>query len=1024
MRIVPSPGTGDEVRCNSKRLHEDGVRRIFPEWVCSALISAPDGDPLSAVITLELWEHDGTFFTGPDDHFDIHADSDVSDIVMTIEPRTQNLTIEGVGGWETPACASGNIVVEGYNGEDQARVKFTVSASIPGALDGDSDGDGLLDSWEICGSQGVDLPGMGADPFRKDLFVEIDWMVEDDGLGGNDHTHEPPLQSLVNAWHEFQLAPVTNPPVGGVPSRSGINLHVDVGDLYEGYSVANLNIGDCTPDEDFDLDGDGACESIDLDGDGFADIGDFGGGARIPGPEDPVMTTCGDSSEIGVINENNFNSQRRGVFRHAVYAHRYDSATNNSSGVACSNDLFAVTLQQGGLGLVPGTSAIPVVGSLGVNTGTFLHELGHTLGLGHGGDSGVNYKPNYLSIMNYHFQFPGINYDVIGDDGLFDSLPSFDFDRDGIADAQRYTYSRDKDRKALNEGNLFESIGVAGSGVGILAKAMTLYGPWPTIDSMGNCTADCNLFAVCGPNCVLTTRADLAIDWNRDGDAVDTNVSTLAPPFAAGILTDLNNDGTISGSSNRLEGFYDYDALQNGGLRPRTTAAVVGPGIDVNEAQMLERMIFRVVSIADQATMDFKCADGVEGIKFEEYAPGTVITGQYDPLAKFLADGFRQPTIVDASGRNSVPSQSPDQSLVNVGFNFPAPLVIDFPEPRRMVGMYMGRTTPGAPATDTAVLRAFDNNGHPMGVVRQPIPAHPAGITGFIGAGAIFPDRLIARIELAYEGPATATEPVHIDDLVVCTTKTEPIDPVELPPPPNFGELPVTINVEALLITEEPIDQGQHLDLVESPLLGVPIKVDTELEATNFTFFRYEGETVSLVAPPTVPGAAFIHWELVLGVGGATVFFSEGQLEISMTLLRDATLIAIFGNDPDEDGVPDVAAGDVVDNCAGVANPDQSDVDTDDVGDVCDNCTEVANFDQGDMDGDDYGDVCDADLNNDNVADASDLGVLANELGLVDCGDGLKCLADFNQDKDVDGEDVFFLIAIGIGTLGPSGLVP
>src|SRR3954464_790339 len=40
-----------------------------------------------------------------------------------------------------------------------------------------------------------------------------------------------------------------------------------------------------------------------------------------------------------------------------------------------------------------------------------MHELGHTLGLGHGGGDGVNCKPNYLSVMNYLFQFPYGNED-------------------------------------------------------------------------------------------------------------------------------------------------------------------------------------------------------------------------------------------------------------------------------------------------------------------------------------------------------------------------------------------------------------------------------------------------------------------------------------------------------------------------------------------------------------------------------------------------------------------------------------
>jgi len=37
-----------------------------------------------------------------------------------------------------------------------------------------------------------------------------------------------------------------------------------------------------------------------------------------------------------------------------------------------------------------------------------MHELGHNLGLRHGGGDNLNYKPNYLSVMNYFFQLSGV----------------------------------------------------------------------------------------------------------------------------------------------------------------------------------------------------------------------------------------------------------------------------------------------------------------------------------------------------------------------------------------------------------------------------------------------------------------------------------------------------------------------------------------------------------------------------------------------------------------------------------------
>jgi hypothetical protein len=50
-------------------------------------------------------------------------------------------------------------------------------------------------------------------------------------------------------------------------------------------------------------------------------------------------------------------------------------------------------------------------GSLQQQQGTFLHELGHNMNLLHGGNDGVNWKPNHLSVMNYAYQVTGVQRD-------------------------------------------------------------------------------------------------------------------------------------------------------------------------------------------------------------------------------------------------------------------------------------------------------------------------------------------------------------------------------------------------------------------------------------------------------------------------------------------------------------------------------------------------------------------------------------------------------------------------------------
>jgi hypothetical protein len=133
---------------------------------------------------------------------------------------------------------------------------------------------------------------------------------------------------------------------------------------------------------------------------------------------------------------------------------------------------FLVTL---GDGWTPDSSGHSV-GSQDQQAGTFMHELGHNLGLRHGGGDNINCKPNYLSVMSYNFQFS----DLIADRPL-------DYSRNTIA--------------SLIETSLSEPDGIGQSEPPGLKNA---YGPHPFLDIVA---------------------AGNPVDWNRDLDVADPSVS-------------------------------------------------------------------------------------------------------------------------------------------------------------------------------------------------------------------------------------------------------------------------------------------------------------------------------------------------------------------------------------------------------------------------------------------------------------------------------------------------------------------
>lgn len=154
---------------------------------------------------------------------------------------------------------------------------------------------------------------------------------------------------------------------------------------------------------------------------------------------------------------------------------------------------------------------------------TFMHELGHGLGLRHGGITGeLNCKPNYQSIMNYLFQIRGLINDLTG--------------------VAEIGYSNQV-LKALEEGNLNESLGLKTIDNQAMQWRTRWYTDWQNsfIDNAGGL----NITPV-AKRCNGAPRANEimarvdgtstigGIDWNANGV-----ITGAIPP----VMSDLNFSG-------------------------------------------------------------------------------------------------------------------------------------------------------------------------------------------------------------------------------------------------------------------------------------------------------------------------------------------------------------------------------------------------------------------------------------------------------------------------------------------------
>lgn len=421
------------------------------------------------------------------------------------------------------------------------RVVFSASTSSGGSIvvrgtHLDSDEDGLADHWESGGIDfdqdgNIDLSlhtilagdnsNLAANPFRKDIYVEIDYMRQTGGA--NSHTHQPGRRpdDLANLTVDpIQLVRNTfsSNPVRNVNGTTGATLHtfideavVEVTDLRFQYQTRP--VGGRDDFEDIKMGGNGTTPGSPCSNTG--DHGYFGTSA-----DRANVTDC--PKILGA---------KRLVFRYGLFAHRIFSASNTTtdltSGIAeiKGNDfVVSLAVREAGFDyedaatnrVTTFNTTLPVPSPAitfdqvfaDFQAGTFLHELGHTLGLFRGGTDLNNYKPNYLSVMNYDRQWIGAGAPTFN----FPTIPASTTTRTiSILSNRRLDYSRSA-LPALNETNLLENAGINGP-----STERTVH----KNGSSGSCST-------------LVSAAGNPIDWNVsnaiDSTAISHNINCSASP--------------------------------------------------------------------------------------------------------------------------------------------------------------------------------------------------------------------------------------------------------------------------------------------------------------------------------------------------------------------------------------------------------------------------------------------------------------------------------------------------------------
>lgn len=247
--------------------------------------------------------------------------------------------------WEGDNGSTIQVSVRNLDGQTSSSKEYTLPSN---AETQDSDGDDIPDTWELNGYDAdgngtvdIDLPALGASPYRPDLFVEVDVM--------QNLTNPPTASTWTLVSGMFQTAPIINP-----TTDNGIHLTLDTSGSVPFWQTIDLTLVD-----------------------------------------DP---NTGQANFYTLKSANFDNANRGRIYHYGIWA---NARPSGSSGVS---DVNFTTNNGGDDFIVSFDDFSASYQTEKSRAATFVHEFGHNLGQKHGGGDHQTYRPNYSSVMSYSWQ--------------------------------------------------------------------------------------------------------------------------------------------------------------------------------------------------------------------------------------------------------------------------------------------------------------------------------------------------------------------------------------------------------------------------------------------------------------------------------------------------------------------------------------------------------------------------------------------------------------------------------------------